>query len=540
MRIFRNFICRRGNALVAILMLATGATAFAGDERTMLAPYVSDDTFAVLRLDVSAIPLPTISQEHLDTVLKLPGQLKDMGVGLIMAEAFVKRVKEAGAEQVYAVIGLGDLHDGGGPLLLFTTRADRVRETERALKSLLQEIINDPSSGHWRTDAQDIETRQAGVLVVAGTKSAMQRYTSAKPVERNDLLAPLAKLADEKPVLSGVFCPGPDFRRVVRELWPKLPGVLAPLSGELADRWISLEGSINLPPNLNPKLALQTKDPEAAEIFAKLWRDMPAATAEFGDPSESSRMVQGYAQLLVTMLPAKVDGTRVNIGFPSEASQFAQLGSMVSDAADKSMESSRRVKRINSLRQLILAMFNYESANKHLPPAAICDKDGKPLLSWRVAVLPFLGEMELYNQFHLNEAWDSPHNLPLIEKMPDIFVDPDPRIQSSSGAGKTTYEVPVGKETIFFSNEGATFREITDGAANTIAIIQVDPQQAVEWTRPSDWKVDLARPTQALGNMPNVIAAYADGHVQSFQRNKLSDDQLRAQLTRAGGESVEH
>ena len=66
--------------------------------------------------------------------------------------------------------------------------------------------------------------------------------------------APLAKLADERPVLSGVFCPGPDFRRVVRELWPKLPGVLAPLSGELADRWISLEGSINLPPNVNPRL----------------------------------------------------------------------------------------------------------------------------------------------------------------------------------------------------------------------------------------------------------------------------------------------
>ena len=183
-------------------------------------------------------------------------------------------------------------------------------------------------------------------------------------------------------------------------------------------------------------------------------------------------------------------------------------------------------------------MFTFESANKHLPPAAICDKDGKPLLSWRVALLPFLDEMEFYKQFHLDEAWDSPHNRPLVEKMPTIYADPDPKIQTAAGAGKTTFQVPVGKETIFYNSEGTTFHEITDGTANTIAMIEVDPQQAVEWSKPADWKVDLAHPREGLGARSHnyVSAAYADGHIQILSGQQLGDRPLRASLTRAGGE----
>ena len=66
-------------------------------------------------------------------------------------------------------------------------------------------------------------------------------------------MSPLVRLAGEGAVASYVFCPGPDFRRVVRELWPELPGALAPMRGELADRWLHLEAAINPPPNLIPR-----------------------------------------------------------------------------------------------------------------------------------------------------------------------------------------------------------------------------------------------------------------------------------------------
>ena len=76
--------------------------------------------------------------------------------------------------------------------------------------------------------------------------------------------------------------------------------------------------------------------------------------------------------------------------------------------------------------------------NKHFPPAAICDKDGRPLLSWRVAILPYIDQEDLYKQFHLDEPWDSPHNRSLIEKMPGTYMDLGPKADQLNHEGKTT------------------------------------------------------------------------------------------------------
>ena len=80
----------------------------------------------------------------------------------------------------------------------------------------------------------------------------------------------------------------------------------------------------------------------------------------------------------------------------------------------------------NNLKQIALAMMNHVSARKTYPPAFTVDQDKKPLLSWRVLILPYLdkGGPQLYQQFHLDEPWDSDHNKQLIEKMPAVFVAP--------------------------------------------------------------------------------------------------------------------
>ncbi|HEY7310342.1 MAG TPA: sigma-70 family RNA polymerase sigma factor [Gemmataceae bacterium] len=79
--------------------------------------------------------------------------------------------------------------------------------------------------------------------------------------------------------------------------------------------------------------------------------------------------------------------------------------------------------RLN-LKQLALAMHNYNDTYGRLPLAATTDKKGKALLSWRVALLPYLEEQELYKQFKLDEPWDSPHNKKLLSKMPAIYAPP--------------------------------------------------------------------------------------------------------------------
>ena len=102
----------------------------------------------------------------------------------------------------------------------------------------------------------------------------------------------------------------------------------------------------------------------------------------------------------------------------------------------------------------------------HLPAASSYDPEGKPLLSWRVYVLPHMEQQALFNQFHLDEPWDSEHNRKLIDQMPELFADPDPEFarRSATKAARPTSS-PVGEDLLFGSKEGLTFKEMIDGTS---------------------------------------------------------------------------
>ena len=109
-------------------------------------------------------------------------------------------------------------------------------------------------------------------------------------------------------------------------------------------------------------------------------------------------------------------------------------------------EAARRAQCTNNLKQIGLAFHNYQEANGSLPPAAITDRNGKPLLCWRVAILPYLESSPLYSRFHLDEPWDSPHNLALLDPMPMVYACPSDRNRKP---GMTGYQVVVGPATAF-------------------------------------------------------------------------------------------
>src|SRR5262249_33286790 len=146
-----------------------------------------------------------------------------------------------------------------------------------------------------------------------------------------------------------------------------------------------------------------------------------------------------------------------------------------------------------NLYELGLAMHRYHEEHGHFPHAVIPDKDGKPLLSWRVALLPSLGFEELYKQFKLDEPWDSPHNKPLLAKMPKVYDVP--------GAKETTdatyYQVFVGKDTVFEDGKDVTYQDITDGTVHTVLIIEAG--KAVPWTKPEDLSYSADKPVPELG-----------------------------------------
>src|SRR6185295_2767398 len=113
---------------------------------------------------------------------------------------------------------------------------------------------------------------------------------------------------------------------------------------------------------------------------------------------------------------------------------------------------------MNNLKIIGLAMHNYHDTNQRFPAAAIYDKQGKPLLSWRVAILPYLNQKQLYESFHLDEPWDSEHNRKLIPRMPAEYAAagamPPPGAKPAPALGKTRYVLPTGKIALFQNEKG--------------------------------------------------------------------------------------
>ncbi|QDU24317.1 DUF1559 family PulG-like putative transporter [Urbifossiella limnaea] len=199
---------------------------------------------------------------------------------------------------------------------------------------------------------------------------------------------------------------------------------------------------------------------------------------------------------------------------------------------DKAAAAAER--GMNGLKQVMLAMHNHHDVTTAFPPAAVTARDGKALLSWRVKLLPYLEEDELYKQFKLNEPWDSPTNRPLVAKMPAVFQGTLP-----ANDGKTAFKVFVGGGALFDLRQGRQIRNVTDGTSNTLAVVESGPP--VEWTRPEDIPFDgktaprLVSPTG--GDI--ILAATADGAVGRLSLVRNPADVIVKGITAAGGEVVQ-
>jgi Protein of unknown function (DUF1559) len=187
----------------------------------------------------------------------------------------------------------------------------------------------------------------------------------------------------------------------------------------------------------------------------------------------------------------------------------------------------------NNLKQIGLAIHSYHDVHGKLP-ADVVDKRGKVLLSWRVLLLPYVEQEELYKQFRLDEPWDSKHNRKLLEKMPKVFASPRVALKRK---GYTVYQGFSGPEALFHSGKpGRRLADITDGLSNTI--MTVEATTAVPWTKPADLPFDskkrVAKFGKAYGEMP--AALLGDGSVRRLLLKNMSEETLKAAITIAGGE----
>ncbi len=201
-------------------------------------------------------------------------------------------------------------------------------------------------------------------------------------------------------------------------------------------------------------------------------------------------------------------------------------------AVQAAREAARRSQCVNNLKQIGLAIHNYHSANDRMP-ADVRDKDGKLLLSWRVLILPYLEQGVVFNEFHMDEPWDSAHNKTLIDKMPQTFtcntrINPKP--------GTTTYRGFTGKGGAFEGPDPLTFASITDGLSNTIAVAEF--KEAVIWSKPDEADTDDPSKLIGSGHPGGSNVLLLDGSVK-FLKDTIAKAVLKALVTRNGGEVID-
>ena len=134
----------------------------------------------------------------------------------------------------------------------------------------------------------------------------------------------------------------------------------------------------------------------------------------------------------------------------------------------------------NNLKLIALALHSYHDEYDSFPPAFTVDADGKPLHSWRTLVLPYLDQKELYAKIDLSKPWDDPANAKVGREMPNVYACPSGKLRD----GETIYLGVGGAKGVFAPAGSRKLFDISDGASNTLMLIEADLDHAVPWMSP--------------------------------------------------------
>ena len=336
-------------------------------------------------------------------------------------------------------------------------------------------------------------------LIVAPFPQNIKAYLS-----RGDQVKSIAAV----PEVAGLFqsAGGPlmlsycDTRKVFDVVYPLVPAIAQMALGELSREGIDLDVSIL---------------PSAAAIGKHL---RPAVTV--------LRRSEAGIELV----------TRQTVPGGSIGSTVPVAAAVLLPAVASARGAARRVQSMNNLKMIGLAMHNHHDSTKTFPAAYSANQAGKPLLSWRVKILPYIEGESLYRQFRLDEPWDSEHNKKLIPLMPQVYK----AAGSNAAPGKTNYLTVRGEKTIFPGAKGIRMAEIRDGTSNTIMAVEVSDQKAVIWTKPDDLEYDPNNPAAGLVGLRKggFNALWCDGSVR-FVSQGIDPQVLKLLFTRDDGQVID-
>ncbi len=519
---------------LSILLVLLGAWTTLADDKapsqaTEIAPLVDEFTRAVVCIDLKRVNVA----ESLDLFApEEEGMLPSYAELMDGLERGRTTLLEAGIERVYFMISLAEMPQRPWYLVAPCPRALDLQ----ALITKMPTELAGPLFVRGELVPRSIVGKDSQRWLFLGAEEAFRRLETSKPRVRPELSAAMAESGDS--AVRILVIPHDDDRRVIEELLPTLPEPLGGGSSTVLTRglrWASVQ--IDIEPEPSVRVVIQSSDDEAAEQFRPLLARALLAANEKESRTDLIDFMVDLAQ--VTELFPEVSGDRLVLDLrKSDGSLKAVRRVFFRPIARHVLERTAK----EQLKEIVHGTHLWHDKHKSFPAQANYDSDGKPLLSWRVHILPFLGESckKLHGEFRTEEPWDSEHNVKLLKKMPKIYAIPGSRVSKD---GRTCYVRPVGPGTSCPREELISFRDIPDGSSNTVAVIEIDDEHAVPWTKPADLDYDPENPTKGLGGHLEgaVFSAFCDG-APHVHRKLVYDPQrivdLRRVFARADGEPV--
>ncbi|MBX3399736.1 MAG: DUF1559 domain-containing protein [Gemmataceae bacterium] len=257
---------------------------------------------------------------------------------------------------------------------------------------------------------------------------------------------------------------------------------------------------------------------------------------------DDSAMAKVLVLLAKTMNAATVKQADNDVVIAAAFDLGAESAKLLANLPGTASEAANRAKSMNNLKQIALAFHSYTDFNNAFPTNTY-DKAGKPLLSWRVHLLPYLEQAPLYNEFKLDEPWDSEHNKKLIAKIPPTLVLPGVKTKDTGHTHYRAFQSAKNQAPSALMREGGlqrlNFASITDGTSNTIFCFEAD--ESCVWTEPNDIPFDPKGKIAIKGGLlvkDRFQAALCDGSVRSFNVN-MPEATLKAYITVNGGEVID-
>lgn len=525
------FYCMTG-LLLSGVATAQGQTAADGQARAKaLAALVDERTIGIARVELTRIDFDQFLKHAAELA---PGSEKLLAPAVEKTRPEVKRLIDLGAKDFYLLISLADLQR---PVRVFSFK-------DGADVQALHEAV--------RPQPSEVVERVNNMLALGDKRMVEQIKAQTQRTWARPELARAFAAAGDSP-LQLLLLPTADNRRVIEELLPELPAEVGGGSSKVLSRGVMwAAAAIDLAPQPQFKLVIQSQDPAAAAALRDKW--LAVLKLIGGNPRVAKASPQ-FANAADHLAPT-IKGDRLNLAVDARGPAARLLSELVANSVAAAQAKASASETRRNLMQIGLAFQNYYDVHKSFPAAASYDANGKPLLSWRVHILPSLDQRKLYDEFHLDEPWDSEHNRQLIERMPAVFrssnLSPDAPgktcfvgVASEDKAAAGRGNAPGAKQgklepgTVFQGREGAKFQGIIDGTSNTILVIESDPQHAVVWTQPDDLPFDPARPTTGFGfdSDGGVGAVFCDGHWARLKQS-LDPETWRRLLLRNDGQQV--